>query len=119
MVIKKNNENVSVAEKNGYTAEKVRKAKRYMLEISRNRRGFPVEKLVEYYNELRNMHDIPTNCRPCMTAKYINSIENYVKYGEMTLIACGIATKEELEPDYEPKSDEPKKVKKVKKDEEA
>ena len=39
--------NVSIAKSNGYTLEKVLKAKQYIEEIGSNKRNFPFKKLVE------------------------------------------------------------------------
>lgn len=45
--------NISVAQVNGYTKEKVIKAKRYLKEIGNNRRTFDVTRLVEMYNDIK------------------------------------------------------------------
>lgn len=89
------NRNISVAKKNGYTLPKVLKAKQYLEEIGSNKRNFPFEKLVTYYNELLGTHDSTSGCR-CQSPKYYNGIYNYYNYGKLTLINSGVATEEDF-----------------------
>lgn len=89
------NRNISVAKKNGYTLPKVLKAKQYLEEIGSNKRNFPFEKLVQYYNELLGTHDSTSGCR-CQSPKYYNGIHNYYNYGKLTLINSGVATEEDF-----------------------
>ena len=87
--------NISIAKANGYTYEKVMKAKKYIEEIGNNKRNFPFDKLVGYYNELLGTHDSTSGCR-CQSPKYYNGIQNYYKYGKLTLINSGKATEEDF-----------------------
>lgn len=96
-LIKENGRNVSVSTKNGYSIEKVRKAKEYLKEIGSNRRNIPVERLVEMYNDIKGTREKAVGCKPCQANKYYMGLQNYVTYGEMTLINNGIATKEDLD----------------------
>ena len=88
--------NISISSKNGYTYEKVMKAKKYLEEIGSNKRTFPFDKLVSYYNDLLGTHEAATGCK-CQSPKYFNGISNYFKYGKLTLINNGIATEEDFE----------------------
>lgn len=90
------NRNISIAKVNGYTYEKVMRAKKYLEEIGSNKRTFPFDKLVSYYNDLLGTHEAATGCR-CQSPKYFNGISNYFKYGKLTLINNGIATEEDFE----------------------
>lgn len=96
------NRNISVAKKNGYTLPKVLRAKQYLEEIGTNKRNFPFEKLVTYYNDLLGTHDSTSGCR-CQSPKYYNGIHNYYTYGKLTLINNGLAT----EADFELKEETP------------
>ena len=96
------NRNVSIAKKNGYTLPKVLRAKKYLEEIGTNKRNFPFEKLVTYYNDLLGTHDSTQGCR-CQSPKYYNGIHNYYTYGKLTLINNGLAT----EADFELKEETP------------
>ena len=91
--------NIAVASVNGYKKENVIKAKRYLREIGQNRRNFPIERLVEMYNDVKETNEKPTSCTPCSMTKYYNGIYNYQHFGELTLINNGKATKEELDID--------------------
>ena len=62
-----------------------------------NRRTFPIEKLVEYYNDIKGTHETAVGCRPCQATKFYNGIKNYVTYGELTLINNGVATESDLD----------------------
>lgn len=99
------NRNISIAKINGYTYEKVMKAKQYLEEIGSNKRNFPFDKLVTMYNEIMGTHDSTTGCR-CQSPKYYNGIQNYFKYGKLTLINNGLAT----ESDFEIKEETPQPI---------
>ena len=88
--------NISVAQVNGYTKENVIKAKRYLREIGKDRRNFPVERLVQMYNEIKNTNEKPQGCQPCQITKFYNGIQNYAYFGELTLINNNRCTKDEL-----------------------
>lgn len=96
-------ENISISSKNGYTYEKVMKAKQYLEEIGSNRRTFPFDKLVDYYNDIYGTRESKNGCK-CQGSKYYIGISNYFKYGKLTLINNGLAT----EADFELKKEEPK-----------
>ena len=87
--------NISVARINGYTYEKVIKAQGYLKEIGSNRRSFPFDKLVRYYNDILGTKDSEQGCK-CQAPKYYNGIANYVKFGKLTLINNGLATEEDF-----------------------
>ena len=91
--------NISVAQINGYTKEKVIKAKRYLKEIGSNKRNFPVEKLVEMYNDIKGTNEKPQGCKPCQLTKFYNGLQNYAYFGELTLINNNKCTKDELDLD--------------------
>lgn len=93
--------NISVASKNGYTLEKTKLAKRYLDEIGSNKRTFDFKRLVEMYNSLLGTNEVASGCR-CQSPKFYNGIQNYYKYGKLTLINSGIAT----ESDFEDKKEE-------------
>lgn len=88
--------NISVARINGYTYEKVIKAQGYLKEIGSNRRAFPFDKLVRYYNDILGTKDSEQGCK-CQAPKYYNGIANYVKFGKLTLINNGLATEADFE----------------------
>ena len=95
----KDGKHISVSNINGYTVEKVLKAKEYLKEIGSNRRNFPIERLVEMYNDIKGTRETPVGCKPCAANKYYLGLQNYVTYGEITLINNGVATKEDLNPE--------------------
>lgn len=97
--------NISISSKNGYTYEKVMKAKKYLEEIGSNKRTFPFETLVAYYNDLLGTHELATGCK-CQSPKYFNGISNYFRYGKLTLINNGIAKEE----DFEIKEETPEEI---------
>ena len=86
---KKTGRNISISAVNGYTAEKVRKAEEYIKEIGGNTRTFPLQRLVEMYNDIKGTHEKAPNCR-CQFSKYYMGIQNYITYGRLTLSANGI-----------------------------
>ena len=69
-LIKNNGRNVSVSSVNGYSVKKVLKAKEYLKEIGENRRNFPVERLVEMYNDIKGTREKAVGCKPCQANKY-------------------------------------------------
>lgn len=88
--------NVSVASVNGYSKDKVILAKRYLKEIGSNRRTFPIERMVEMYNEVKGTKEKAQGCKPCQATKYFNGLQNYAYFGELTLINTNKCTKDEL-----------------------
>lgn len=96
MKIGNGEKNIAVSKVNGYTLELVRLAKQYLDEIGKNRRSFPLERLVEMYNTLKGTHETAKGCKPCGMAKYYNGIQNFYTYGKMTLISVGKATEEDF-----------------------
>lgn len=94
-----NGANVSVAQINGYTKEGVIKAKRFLREIGSDRRNFPIDRLVEMYNELKGTSERSAGCRPCQATKFYNGIQNYAYFGELTLVNNNRCTREELDID--------------------
>ena len=90
------NRNISVSSVNGYSFEKVIKAQGYLKEIGSNRRNFPFDKLVRYYNDILGTHDSENGCK-CQAPKYYNGIQNYVKFGKLTLINNGLASESDFE----------------------
>lgn len=93
----KDGKHISVSNINGYTVEKVLKAKEYLKEIGANRRNFPIERLVEMYNEIKGTREKAVGCKPCQANKYYMGLQNYVTYGEITLINNGVDP-DELDP---------------------
>lgn len=91
--------NISVAQVNGYTKEKVIKAKKYLKEIGNNRRTFDVTRLVEMYNDIKGTKEKAAGCKPCQTTKFYNGIQNYAYFGELTLINNNVCTKDDLDLD--------------------
>jgi len=92
-----NGANVSVAQINGYTKDNVIKAKRFLKEIGSDRRSFPIERLVDMYNEIKGTKERAVGCKPCQATKYYNGIQNYAYFGELTLVNNNKCTKEELD----------------------
>ena len=91
--------NISVAQVNGYTKEKVIKAKKYLKEIGNNRRTFDVTRLVEMYNDIKGTKEKAAGCKPCQATKFYNGIQNYAYFGELTLINNNVCTKDDLDLD--------------------
>jgi len=96
---KKTGSNVSVAKVNGYTVDNVIKAKKYLKEIGGDRRNFPIERLVEMYNDIKGTKEKAIGCKPCQASKYYMGLQNYVTYGELTLINNGVATEDDFDID--------------------
>lgn len=94
------NRNISVSSVNGYTVEKVKKAKQYLDEIGSNKRHFDFKRLVAMYNDIKGTNDSPNGCS-CQSPKYYNGILNYYNYGKLTLINNGFK-----ESDFEDKVEE-------------
>ena len=92
-----NGATVSVASKNGYTKANVIKAKKYLKEIGSDRRNFPIERLVDMYNDVKGTNEKSVGCKPCQATKFYNGLQNYAYFGELTLINNGICTKDELD----------------------
>ena len=82
------NRNISVSSVNGYTVEKVKRAKQYLDEIGSNKRHFDFKRLVAMYNDVKGTNDSPNGCS-CQSPKYYNGILNYYNYGKLTLINNG------------------------------
>lgn len=82
------NRNISVSSVNGYTVEKVKRAKQYLDEIGSNKRHFDFKRLVAMYNDIKGTNDSPNGCS-CQSPKYYNGIQNYYNYGKLTLINNG------------------------------
>ena len=91
--------NISVARVNGYTKEKVIKAKRYLKEIGNNRRTFDITRLVEMYNDIKGTNEKAQGCKPCQASKFYNGIQNYAYFGELTLVNNNVCTKDDLDLD--------------------
>lgn len=89
--------NISVARVNGYTREKVIKAKRYLKEIGNNRRTFDIERLVEMYNDIKGTNEKAQGCKPCQASKFYNGIQNYAYFGELTLVNNNVCSKDDLD----------------------
>lgn len=99
------NRNISIAKVNGYTFEKVMKAKQYLDEIGSNKRNFPFDRLVKMYNDVLGTNESPSGCK-CQSPKYFNGIQNFYKFGKLTLINNGIATEE----DFAKKEEKPQPI---------
>lgn len=82
------NRNISVSSVNGYTVEKVKRAKQYLDEIGSNKRHFDFKRLVAMYNDIKGTNESPNGCS-CQSPKYYNGILNYYNYGKLTLINNG------------------------------
>lgn len=80
--------NISIAKVNGYTLEKVKRAKQYLDEIGSNKRHFDFKRLVAMYNDIKGTNESPNGCS-CQSPKYYNGIQNYYNYGKLTLINNG------------------------------
>lgn len=93
--------NISVSKINGYTVEKVMRAKQYLDEIGSNKRNFPFERLVGMYNDVFGTNEAASGCK-CQSPKYYNGIQNFYNFGKLTLINNGLAK----ESDFEIKEDE-------------
>ena len=94
------NRNISIAKVNGYTLEKVKRAKEYLNEIGSNKRHFDFKRLVSMYNDILGTNESPNGCS-CQSPKYYNGLLNYYNYGKLTLINNGYS-----ESDFEDKKEE-------------
>lgn len=92
MLIRNGNNKISVAATNGYTIERVKKAIEFVKKA--NRRTTPIIDYLNLYNELRGTNETLPSCKACGATKYIAGVENYAKYGYLTLINKGIDPKE-------------------------
>lgn len=88
--------NISVAAKNGYTLEKVKKCKQYLDEIGSNRRNFPINRLVEMYNDIFGKNESAVGCKPCQSSRYYNNLQNFFQFGKLTLINNGLVTENDF-----------------------
>ena len=79
---------ISVSAKNGYTIEKVKKAIEFVKHATR--RGTKFEDYLNMYNYLKDTNETLPNCKICGAAKYIAAVENYAKYGFLTLVNQGV-----------------------------
>lgn len=79
---------ISVSSNNGYTIEKVRRAVEFVKHA--RRRSTKLEDYLEVYNYLRNANEKLPSCKACGSAKYIAAVENYAKYGYLTLVNSGV-----------------------------
>ena len=79
---------IAVSGKNGYTVEKVKKAVEFVKHATR--RGTKFEDYLNMYNYLKGTNETLPNCKVCGAAKYIAAVENYAKYGYLTLVASGV-----------------------------
>ena len=119
---------MAVSSINGYTLEKALKCKQYLREIGKNKRYFPIEKLVAYHNEIKGTNYSAEGCKPCLANKLYNDLQNYYNFAKMVLINNHLATEDDFNQDKitevveEPKVEETvkeeepkKKIKKEKK----
>ena len=86
--INKNGRSISVSKNNGYTIEKVQKAIEFVKHAKR--RSTRLEEYLDMYNYLKDANDTMPNCKVCGSAKYIAAVDNYAKYGYLTLVANGV-----------------------------
>jgi hypothetical protein len=82
--------NVSISQNHLYSKEKVLKAKSFLEEWGKNQRYYPLEDIVRVYNELKGTNEVASNCRACANNKFIAGIQNYYKYGRLTLENWGV-----------------------------
>lgn len=119
---------MAVSRNNSYTLEKALKCQQYLREIGKNKRNFPVDKLVAYHNEIKGTNYSADGCKPCLANKLYNGLQNYYNFAKMVLINNHLATEDDFnqnkitevveEPKVEEtvKEEEPKKkIKKEKK----
>lgn len=100
MLINTNNRNISVSANNGYTLEKVLKAKNFIKNL--NLRKLDAEKLITFYNELFNANEKIVGCKSCALRKYLVKIESYAVIGKDVLINTGKATEDDFKATTEP-----------------
>lgn len=86
--INNNGRTIAVSSKNGYTIEKVQKAVEFVKHATR--RGTKFEDYLNMYNYLKGTNEVLPNCKVCGAAKFIAAVENYAKYGYLTLVANGV-----------------------------
>lgn len=104
MLIRNNTQNISVASSNGYTLEKVQKGQEFLLHYGKDRKNVTLDEIVDMYNYLRNTNEKPRSCKPCALQKYLLGIENYVKYGKLTLINTNKASESDFNAPQETKT---------------
>lgn len=81
---------------NGYTLEKVLFGMKFIDKIHGNPRNASLQELVDTYNFLKNTNETPIGCKPCQMTKFWMGINNYVKYGKMTLLATNKCTEDDF-----------------------
>lgn len=89
---------MAVSRNNNYTLEKALKCQQYLREIGKNKRNFPVEKLVAYHNEIKGTNYSADGCKPCLANKLYNSLQNYFTFAKAVLINNKLATEEDFNP---------------------
>lgn len=89
---------MAVSRNNNYTLEKALKCQQYLREIGKNKRNFPVDKLVAYHNEIKGTNYSADGCKPCLANKLYNSLQNYFSFAKAVLINNKFATEEDFNP---------------------
>lgn len=89
---------MAVSRNNSYTLEKALKCQQYLREIGKNKRNFPVDKLVTYHNEIKGTNYSADGCKPCLANKLYNSLQNYFSFAKAVLINNKLATEEDFNP---------------------
>lgn len=89
---------MAVSRNNNYTLEKALKCQQYLREIGKNKRYFPVDKLVAYHNEIKGTNYSADGCKPCLANKLYNSLQNYFTFAKAVLINNKLATEEDFNP---------------------
>lgn len=89
---------MAVSRNNSYTLEKALKCQQYLREIGKNKRNFPVEKLVAYHNEIKGTNYSADGCKPCLANKLYNGLQNYFTFAKAVLINNKLATEEDFNP---------------------
>lgn len=89
---------MAVSRNNNYTLEKALKCQQYLREIGKNKRNFPVDKLVAYHNEIKGTNYSADGCKPCLANKLYNSLQNYFSFAKAVLINNKLATEEDFNP---------------------
>lgn len=92
---------MAVSRNNNYTLEKALKCQKYLREIGKNKRNFPVDKLVAYHNEIKGTNYSADGCKPCLANKLYNSLQNYFAFAKAVLINNKLATEEDFIPKAE------------------
>lgn len=89
---------MAVSRNNNYTLEKALKCQQYLREIGKNKRNFPIDKLVAYHNEIKGTNYSADGCKPCLANKLYNSLQNYFTFAKAVLINNKLATEEDFNP---------------------